>query len=289
MKVYNNEGKYVVGVDFGSDSARAVVVNACNGRIISEAMCPYRRWVKKMYQHPEQMVFRQHPLDYLESLQVCVCNAVKEAGPETAARIKGLSVDTTGSTPCPVDLNGVPLALLEEYKENEDAMFWLWKDHSAAKEAEIINRMLSCGGQIDYTQYQGAYSAEWFWAKILHAIRNTPALREDAFTWVEHCDWISGLLCGKTTLPDIRRSACGAGHKALWHSSWGGLPSRQRLCDIDSYFGKIYDSYGLPSSADYPMGLITGEWADRLHLPRQTIVGGTSFDAHAGAVGAGDL
>lgn len=282
-----NVRKNVVGVDFGSDSVRAVIVDAWDGTIISEASCSYLRWGKGLYQHPEYTVFRQHPLDYIEALENCVCTAVENAGTDAAARIAGLSVDTTGSTPCPVDSSGTPLALLEQYKDHEDAMFWLWKDHSAAMEAEQINRVLSSCGSMNYTQYQGQYSAEWFWAKILHAIHNTPALRQDAFTWVEHCDWMTGILCGKPAPEVMRRSACAAGHKALWHSKWEGLPDRECLCEIDAYFGQVYDSYQAPLPADCPAGVITEEWAARLHLPKETIIGGTSFDAHAGAVGAG--
>lgn len=285
MSVNSFEQSYVVGVDFGSDSVRAVIVNTQNGNIVSNAMSVYPRWAEKKYQHPECMIFRQHPLDYVEALEACLIEAVGKVGKKTASLIVGLSVDTTGSTPCPVDKNGTPLAMLQTYQENEDAMFWLWKDHSAAKEAELINERFS-NSDIDYTRYQGTYSAEWFWAKILHAIKHSPSLCEDAYTWVEHCDWISALLCGQT-MPPIRRSACAAGHKALWHSEWNGLPAKQILCEIDPYLGQIYDDYVQPSTASEAFGRITEEWAARLHLPKHTVVGGTSFDAHAGAVGAG--
>ena len=124
-------------------------------------------------------------------------------------------MDTTGSTPVPVDKNGTPLALLDEFAENENAMFFLWKDHAAAAEADEINKLFRNNSENDYTKYQGDYSAEWYWAKILYAVRHDEAIRQAAYTWEEHCDWMTGILCGETRPEKIYHSACAAGHKAL--------------------------------------------------------------------------
>lgn len=280
--------KYVIGVDFGSDSVRTVVVGARTGRVLSCAAADYPRWKKGLYQHPEYGIFRQHPLDYLEALETCVKDAAAALTPEERSNIVGLGVDTTGSTPVPVDREGVPLALTEGFEENENAMFYLWKDHSAAREAEEINRQFSRGSEIDYTKYQGQYSAEWFWAKILHGIRSDSEIRRAAYTWEEHSDWIVGELCGRKRPEEIYHSACAAGHKLLWHSAWDGLPAPGVLEKLDPYLVQVRERYGnAPQAAHTKAGVLTAEWAGRFGLPEGIAVSGSSFDAHAGAVGAG--
>ena len=278
----------VIGVDFGTDSARAIVVDCQNGEILGEAQAPYPRWMESKYCEPEKNQFRQHPCDYLETLESCVKDAVKRAGDKTGKYIKGIAIDTTGSTPCPVNKQGTPLALLPEFAHNPNAMFHLWKDHTAVREAEEINQVAAEWGGEDYTRFQGKYSSEWFWAKILHTIRSDTAVKQAAWSWVEHCDWIPALLTGQTNPVNMYRSACAAGHKALWHSEFGGLPSKAFLTRLDPYLGDVKEYYGrAPQTADSKVGVIMPEWAERLSIPPQTMIGGSSFDAHAGAVGGG--
>lgn len=282
------EDKFVVGVDFGSDSVRATVVNVVSGISAGGGTALYPRWAQGLYQHPEQNVFRQHPLDYLESLEKCVKDAVACLSESQKNNIIGIGVDTTGSTPVPVDREGVPLALKEEFRECENAMFQLWKDKSAVAEAEEIEEAFAHGSDIDYGVYQGKYCAEWFWAKILHTVRQDERIREAAYTWIEHCDWMVGLLCGNTSPENIYHSACAAGHKALWHSKWKGLPAAELLASLDPYLVSVRERYGnSPQPAAVKAGKLTKEWADRLSLPEGIGVSGSSFDAHAGAVGAG--
>lgn len=279
--------KYVVGVDFGSDSVSAAVVAASDGSVAGSGVAFYPRWKEGLYQHPERNIFRQHPLDYLESFEKCVKEALSCLSQEARACVVGIGVDTTGSTPVPVNREGVPLALTEGFETCENAMFHLWKDHSAAREAEEIDRAFS-GGSQDYGKYQGRYSAEWFWAKILHTVRTDGRVREAAYTWVEHCDWMVGSLCGNTRPEEIYHSACAAGHKALWHSEWNGLPSAEILETIDPYLVLVRERYGqAPRPAVALAGHLTKAWAETLGLPRGICVAGSSFDAHAGAVGAG--
>ncbi len=281
------EKKYVIGVDFGSDSVRAVVADTSSGETAGSGTAFYPRWKKGLYQHPEQQIFRQHPLDYLEALECCVKEALTNLDAMQIQRIVGIGVDTTGSTPVPVNEEGVPLALLEGFAECENAMFHLWKDHSAAAEAEELHRVFT-SGSVDYSRYQGKYSSEWFWAKILHTVRQDEKIREAAYTWYEHCDWMTGILCGKTRPEEIYHSACAAGHKALWHSSWSGLPSAEVLESADPYLASVRHRYGnAPRPATVKAGELTKEWAGRLGLPTGIAVSGSSFDAHAGAVGAG--
>lgn len=279
---------YVIGVDFGSDSVRALIVNTETGENIGQGVAYYPRWKAGLYQHPEVSIFRQHPLDYLESLEECIKKALADLPDEQKEHIIGIGVDTTGSTPVPVDRNGTPLALSEEFAENENAMFFLWKDHAAASEADEINKLFRNNNESDYTKYQGDYSAEWYWAKILYAVRHDSSIRETAYTWEEHCDWITGVLCGETRPDKIYHSACAAGHKALWHSEWNGLPAASVLEKLDPYLVQVRERYGnAPQPSTVKAGTLSPEWAKKLGLKENIIISGSSFDAHAGAVGAG--
>lgn len=278
----------VIGVDFGTDSVRAIVVDPRNNEVLGEDERYYPRWRDGQYCEPKNNQFRQHPRDYTEGLEACVRGAVKNAGATAGEYIKGIAIDTTGSTPCPVNQEGVPLALLSGFEDNPHAMFHLWKDHTAIQEAEEINHVASAWGGEDYTKFQGKYSSEWFWAKILHTIRTEVKVNHAAWSWVEHCDWIPALLTGKTAPLTMYRSACAAGHKALWHSEFGGLPSKEFLAQLDPYLATVREHYGgPPQTADARVGKMTAEWVTRLGLSSHVMVGGSSFDAHAGAVGVG--
>ncbi len=280
--------KYVIGVDFGSDSSRAIVVDAVTGETVGSGVAFYSRWKQGLYQHPEQGIFRQHPLDYLEAIETCITEALKSLSPEDREQVIGIGVDTTGSTPVPVNREGTPLALLEGFEENENAMFHLWKDHSAFAEAEEINQVFEHGGETDYTKYQGKYCAEWYWAKILHTVRTDEKIRNAAYTWEEHSDWMVGVLCGETRPEHIFHGACAAGHKAYWNSEWGGLPPAYILEKLDPYLVLVRDRYGnAPQPAVVKAGNLCEEWAGRLGLSQNVVVSGSSFDAHAGAVGGG--
>ncbi|RJX38959.1 ribulokinase [Paenibacillus pinisoli] len=284
----NKAGAIVAGADFGSDSVRVIIVEGATGRTVSEASCAYPRWAKRMYCNDEISQFRQHPLDYIEAFTAAFQSALQDAGEHAGQRLLSIGIDTTGSTPCPVDEAGIPLALRPEFADNSNAMFHLWKDHTAIAEAEEINTIFSTADTVDYTQYQGIYSSEWFWAKILHTIRKDQQVKQAAFTWMEHCDWFASLLAGGTDPLAMYRSSCAAGHKALWHSAFGGLPSEECLRQLDPYLVLIKERYGAgPQHADAAIGTISKEWAAQLGVNEQVILSGSSFDAHAGAVGAG--
>ena len=199
----------------------------------------------------------------------------------------GITIDTTGSTPVAVNREGVPLALTKGFEEDPDAMFILWKDHSSYKEADEINRLAHSWGGTDYTKYSGGiYSSEWFWAKILHTIRTNEKVRESAWSWVEHCDWMPALLTGDINPLSLKRSRCAAGHKAMWHEEFGGLPSEEFLTRLDPLLGGLRKRlYSITYTADVPAGTLSEEWASRLGLSTSTIIGTGAFDAHLGAVG----
>ncbi|QRR01023.1 ribulokinase [Dyadobacter sandarakinus] len=281
------EEHYVIGIDFGTDSVRALVVNAHTGKQAGTAVQEYERWKKGLYCDPSVSMFRQHPLDYLEAMESAVTRALDQAGDEVRHAVKGISVDTTGSTPVAVDREGTALALLPEFAGNPNGMFILWKDHTANAEAGEINR-LAREWSTDYTRYVGGiYSSEWFWAKILHTLRTDAAVREKAFSWVEHCDWISAVLTGNTDPLTLKRSRCAAGHKALWHQDFEGLPSNEFFAHLDPVLDGLRERlFSETETSDHAMGTISAMWAEKLGLPANVVIGVGAFDAHMGAVGA---
>ncbi|GAF05007.1 ribulokinase [Saccharicrinis fermentans] len=278
--------QYVIGLDYGSDSARSVVVDVANGNELASSVKYYPRWMEGKYCAPEKDLYRQHPLDYVEVMEYVVNDALKKAGEGVADNVIGISFDTTGSTPVLVNKEGTPLALLPEFAENPNAMFVLWKDHTAVKEAAEINQLAARWSE-DYTKFEGGiYSSEWVWAKILHVLRSDETVRKASFSWVEHCDWLPGLITGNQNPLEILRSRCAAGHKAMWHPGWGGLPSQEFLSELDpvldGYRERLYkDTY--PS--DVAVGNLSKEWAKRLGLTTNVKVGVGAFDCHMGAVG----
>lgn len=279
--------EYVIGIDFGTDSVRALIVNARTGEQAGTAVHEYTRWKAGKFCDASVSQFRQHPLDYIEGLESAVLSALDQAPEEVRKGVRGISVDTTGSTPVAVDRNGTALSLLPEFAENPNAMFILWKDHTANQEADEINK-LARTWPVDYTKYVGGvYSSEWFWAKILRTLRVDVAVRQRAFSWMEHCDWISAVLTGNTDPLTIKRSRCAAGHKALWHPEFDGLPPETFFVALDPLLaglrGKLF--YATETS-DAPMGVISRGWAARLGIPDDVIIGVGAFDAHMGAVGA---
>ena len=283
-----SEVKYVIGLDYGTDSARAVIVNALNGDEVASSVKYYARWAAGKYCDPAKDQYRQHPLDYIEAMEYTIKDALSRAASGVANNVVGISFDTTGSTPVMVNEAGIPLSLTAGFEENPDAMFVLWKDHTGVKEAAEIN-LLAKKWATDYTQYEGGiYSSEWVWAKMLHVLRVDKKVRNAAWSWIEHCDWMPALLTGNIKPSEIKRSRCAAGHKAMWSEAWGGLPSEEFLTTLDpllqGYRDKLYNE---TFTCDVKTGHITAEWAKRLGLPSDVAVGVGAFDAHIGAVGGG--
>ncbi len=279
--------KFVIGIDYGTDSVRSVVVDTGNGQIVGTSVFEYPRWKKGLFCDPAINQFRQHPLDYIEGLEQSVKNALKGLPAEVIKNIAGISVDTTGSTPVAVDEEGIPLSLKPEFLSNPDAMFVLWKDHTAVKEAAEINELARTWGGTDFTKYEGGiYSSEWFWSKILHVLRNSDEVRKNAWSWVEHCDWIPALLIGKTNPLELKRSRCAAGHKAMWHDDFRGLPDEKFLTKLDPVLSGLRERLFRESyTCDVEAGTLSEEWAEKLGLSTDVKVGVGAFDAHLGAVG----
>lgn len=282
-----NTTPYVIGIDYGSDSCRAVIVNAATGEELASAVKYYPRWMEGKYCDPVKNRYRQHPLDYLEGLETTVKESLAQCPAGTAEQVVGIAFDTTGSTPVLTDKNGTPLALLPEFAENPNAMFILWKDHTSIKEAAEINE-LSKKWDIDYTAYEGGiYSAEWVWAKVLHVLREEESICKAAYSWIEHCDWLPAILTGKTKPEEVYRSRCAAGHKAMWLEKWDGLPSEEFLTNLDPLLAGFRDHlFEKTYTSDTRVGYLTEEWAKRLGLTTKVAVGVGAFDCHMGAVGA---
>ncbi len=279
--------KYVIGLDYGTDSVRTVVVDTGNGEITGTSVFEYPRWKKGLYCDPSENRFRQHPMDYIEGMEQSVRDALKGLKREVIDNIAGITVDTTGSTPVAVDREGVPLSMKEEFREDPDAMFILWKDHTSLKEAAEINQLARSWGGVDYTKFEGGvYSSEWFWAKLLHVLRNNEKVRKNAWSWIEHCDWIPALLTGNTDPLKLKRSRCAAGHKAMWHKDFDGLPEENFLARLDPLLKGLRDRlFKETYTCDISAGNLTEEWAKRLGLSANVKVGAGAFDAHLGAVG----
>lgn len=280
--------KISIGLDFGSDSVRAIAVDLQSGEELSTAVMDYPRWKKQLYCDAKISQFRQHPLDHMESLEYVLSKVCKDLG-KNAQNVIGIGVDTTGSSPMPIGNDGRSLALHDGFNDNPNAMCILWKDHTSIIEAEEINELCHAGVEIDYTKYSGGvYSSEWFWAKILHILRIDKDVRKHAHTWAEHCDWVTSILTGNTDAKSWRRSRCAAGHKAMWHESWGGLPSEEFLVKLDPLLKGIRARlYEKTYTANQEFGKLCHYWADKTGLPEGISVAVGAFDAHLGAVGAG--
>lgn len=283
------EKQYVLGVDYGSDSVRSVLVDAENGKEIANAVSYYKRWKKGLYCEAHKNQFRQHPLDYIEGLKATITEILNKIPKGANKYIKAIGIDTTGSSPCILGKDMLPLAMQKDFSENPNAMIVLWKDHTSIKEAEEINKLAHSWGGIDYTKYSGGvYSSEWFWAKMLHVMREDKKVQEAAYSFAEHCDWFPALLTGTNSIEKMKRSRCAAGHKAMWNEEWGGLPSEEFLVKLDPILKGFRDRlYTKTYTSDKVAGKLTPEWAKKLGLTEDVIVGVGAFDAHMGAVGGG--
>ncbi|RNF02652.1 putative L-ribulokinase [Trypanosoma rangeli] len=284
----NSQEQFVIGFDFGSDSARAVLVRASDGKEVAVAVEPYHRWSEGKYCDPPRSQYRQHPLDYIEALEIIVCQVLDQGPPGVRDHVVGMAFTTTGSTPCFVDEKGVPLALQQTFSENPNAMFILWKDHTSVKEARDINE-LSKKSPVDYTMYSGGiYSSEWFWSKALHVLHHDDLVREKGYALLELCEWLPALVTGISSYAQVARSRCACGHKAMWNEEWGGFPPCEFFTQLHPALAAIRSRMAFNTfTAEKAVGHLSSKWAKRLGLKETVVVAGGAIDCHMGAVGAG--
>lgn len=286
------EAKFSIGVDYGTNSVRALVVDVQTGEEIACTQWTYAHGEDGvMLDGREVNLARQHPADYEEGFVRTVRQAVEQAranGRFAPERVVGIGVDTTGSTPLPVDEQGRALATLPEFADEADAMARLWKDHTAHAEAAEISQWARKEGWPYLSKCGGAYSSEWYWSKALHCERHNPKVAQAAFAWVELCDYVPGLITGHRDPRTMARGICAAGHKAMYHPAWGGLPSAEFLDGLSPEFSRFRERYRHPAvPSDQVAGGLTAEFAERTGLRAGMPVAVGALDAHLGAVGSG--
>jgi L-ribulokinase len=281
--------RLALGIDYGTDSARALLVDVDTGAEVAAQVAAYRRWANGDFCDPGASRFRQHPQDYLDALIESVAGALALAGPGAGEAVVGVGIDTTGSTPVAVDAEGTALALHDAFRTTPAAMFVLWKDHTGIEQAERINQLCHGGRFPDYTRYVGGiYSSEWYWAKAARILADDARVAAATAGWVEHCDWLPGVLTGITRPEHVARSRCAAGHKAMWHPDWQGLPGADFLAAVEPRLAPLRTAFAPTTlTSDQRAGGLTPAWAERLGLRPGISVAVGAFDAHLGAVGAG--
>ncbi len=284
---------YTIGLDYGTNSVRCVIVDVADGNELGTAVYEYQTGNAGIILDPaDANLARQNPADYLEGMEVSIKNAIDEANKAdknfNASKITGVGVDTTGSTPIPVDKDGTPLSILAQFKNNPNAMAWLWKDHTGYAEAAEITELAKKEHPEYLARCGGTYSSEWFFSKILHCLRVDPKVFAAAHSWVECCDYIPAILAGNTKPENIKRSRCAAGHKAMFSNDWGGLPEKDFLSKLDPAIGQLRDRlYEKSFAVDTVAGKLCSDWAKKLNIPKNIPVAVGAFDAHLGAIGSG--
>jgi L-ribulokinase len=286
------QSRFTLGLDYGTNSVRAVVVSCADGRTVGTEVFDYPSGDRGIILDPrDPHLARQNPADYLQGLREATAGALAEAEGDPGfarERVIGIGVDTTGSTPIPVDASARPLALDPAWRDNPAAHAWLWKDHTGTREAADITATAAHHAPEYLAPIGGTYSSEWFWSKVWRCLKVAPEVFEAAASWVELADYIPAVLAGIDDPGAIKRGVCAAGHKALYSRAWGGLPSKEFLTRLDPRLAELRDRlYDEAWAADRPAGTLSAEWAETLGLPEEIPIAMGAFDAHYGAVGAG--
>jgi L-ribulokinase len=283
---------YTIGIDYGTNSVRAVVVDCADGSVLGAHVFPYPSGDQGVLLDPrDPHLARQHPGDYIEGLRASVTGALAAADRDPAFardRVIGIGVDTTGSTPLPVDADNQPLGMSERWRSHLAAQAWLWKDHTGAGEAAAITEAAQAHAPEYLAPIGGTYSSEWFWSKIWRCLRVAPDVFEAADSWVELADFVPAVLAGVTSPSRVVRGVCPAGHKAMYSAAWGGLPSKEFLSRLDPRLASLRDRlYDVAHPADRPAGHLVSAWAAAFGVREGIPIAMGAFDAHYAAIGAG--
>jgi L-ribulokinase len=285
--------KFTLGLDFGTNSVRALLVDVANGKEIETSIYAYETGQDGIIlDSNDPHLARQHPQDYIKGLEVSVREVLQKAKTKDddfdASQIIGIGIDTTGSTPLPVDREGIPLCFKDPFQNNPNAHAWLWKDHTSTAESAKITELAAEEHPEYLAKCGGTYSSEWFFSKIFHCLNVDPEVFDAAHSWVECCDYIPGVLTGTSQPEKMKRSRCAAGHKAMFSAEWDGLPAKEFLAKLDPKMGDLHGQlYQESLTSDEKAGDLTEEWAEKLGVPVGLPVAVGAFDAHLGAVGSG--
>jgi L-ribulokinase len=283
---------FTLGIDFGTNSVRAVVVDCSNGREISSCVVDYPSGKRGVLLDPrDPNLARQYPGDYFYGLEKSVKGALHAAsavGGFSREKVIGIGVDTTGSSPLPVDQHNTPIGITPKFKDNLSAQCWLWKDHTGYAEAARITELAAKHRPQFIGKCGNTYSSEWFWSKIWHCLKSAPEVFDAAYSWVELADFIPSILAGVTDPLKVKRGVCPAGHKALYADDWGGLPDKEFLALLDPKLADLRDRlYDRAWDATTAAGTLSVEWAEKLGLPKGIPVAIGEFDVHYGAIAGG--
>ena len=284
---------FAIGLDFGTNSCRSVIINVDNGEELATSVYSYPSGeLGIITDQTDPNVARQNPQDYISGLEFIIKESLKGAERDfpdfDSDNIIGIGVDTTGSTPIPVDDECRPLSLNDKFKDNINALVWLWKDHTAYEEAEEITKLANDIRPQFLERCGGTYSSEWWWSKILHLKRIAPEVFNSAHSFLEHCDYIPALLSGVNDISLVKRSVCAAGHKAMYCPSWGGLPDKEFLGLLDPELEELRDRlYETAYPSNHAAGSLSLEWAEKTGLREGIPIAVGAFDCHMGAVACG--
>jgi L-ribulokinase len=284
--------QFTIGLDYGTNSVRALIVDVANGREVASAVWAYEHGTKGVILSRDPNLARQHPLDYVRGAEITLKQAVSAAKRSVKgfdpSQVIGIGVDTTGSTPLPVDAKGQPLAFQKKFAKNPAAMAWLWKDHTSIAEASEITGLAKKMRPQFLAKCGGTYSSEWFWSKILHCLRTAPEVFNATHSWGELADYVPAMLTGTEAPDKFTAGVCAAGHKAMWNAKWDGYPDEAFLRQLHPKLGALRKR--LPTrvrSVDRAVGGLAPGWAKKTGLKAGIPVAVGAFDAHLGAVGSG--
>ena len=284
--------RHTIGLDYGTNSVRALLVDTADGREIAASIWGYEHGHSGVVLGRDPNLARQHPADYVKGAEITIRQVLAEAEKSVRGfkpeQVAGIGVDTTGSTPLPVDADGQPLAFDRRFSDNPAALAWLWKDHTGSAEAAEITALGLEMRPLIMAKIGGVYSSEWFYSKILHCLRTAPETCDAAYSWIELADFVPAVLTGTLAPGKFTAGICAAGHKAMYSEEWGGYPDKEFLSRLDPKLGTLRDH--LPKrvrAVDSSVGGLTAEWAKRTGLPAGIPVAVGAFDAHLGAIGAG--
>jgi L-ribulokinase len=284
--------QYTIGLDYGTNSVRALIVNVATGAEVAAAVWTYSHGTQGVILARDPNLARQHPADYVNGAESTIKQALAMAKKSvkgfSTAQVIGIGVDTTGSTPLPVDKEGQPLAFSKKFANNPAAMAWLWKDHTGVNEAAEITALAKKTRPQYLAKCGGTYSSEWFWSKVLKCLRVAPEVFNAAYSWIELSDFVPAALTGTEHPSKFVAGVCAAGHKAMWNAKWGGYPDEAFLSKLNLKLAQLRKRLTTRvHSIDCAVGGLTPAWAKKTGLTAGIPVAVGAFDAHLGAVGSG--